>query len=97
MLFVLVKVPCLQQGEDETVKSLLAGRLIGGSCDVISHSVILLPLLPPSGVQSDAVVCVLLSRTALIDFSLSDGWLAGFASQQFITFTVNVLLSTWMC
>ena len=63
MLFVLVNVLCLQ-GEGER---LLAGKLIGGSCDVISHSA-----PAPSGVQSD-VVCVLLSRTALIDFLV--GWL----------------------
>ena len=77
MLFALVKVLCLR-GE-----RLLAGRLIGGSCDVISHSA-----PAPSGVQSD-VVCVLLSRTALIDFLV--GWLTGLVSW------VNSLLSMSMC
>ena len=70
---------------------LAAGRLIGGSYDVISHSA----PAPPSGVQSDAVVCVLLSRTALIDFSLSDGWLvSGFCFlNQFIAVIDNLLIS----
>ena len=91
MPFVLVKVPCLQ-GEGETVKGfLLAGRLIGGSCDVISHSVILLPLLLLECNLTQSFVFYCHELPSLTSLFRMVGWLAGFASW------INSLLLLTIC